>query len=265
MMLNSQSLTRTGLLVLAGLGVYLLPFVPGRAQAPVKQETTPSIDVEFQQLRRLAQTQAERAIKAAQKGLGGADAAKFEALQEDLQAQRAQLERQLRQLQEAIARLKEAARQAETAQSAPPAQAQPPGTEKPKKGAPNYPLVYGPGIGTGAPAASKGTVDQRLDQVERKLDAILWEVTNLRRDMAKPHGPPGMMPPGATTPPAPPAKTIAPANQFQRGPGSGSLVPVPVPPTPEAPATPPPAAAPRVAPGPQAPPAPSAPELPARR
>jgi hypothetical protein len=50
----------------------------------------------------------------------------------------------------------------------------------------------------GGAAGKGGSIEQRLEQVERKLDVLLWEISNLRRDMSKgqPGGGMGMPPKG---------------------------------------------------------------------
>src|SRR5207302_8112471 len=97
---------------------------------------------------------------------------------------------------------------------------QPPGVTAPPGAKPQMAGGFGGGFGGGfafQPGMAGGTkpagIEQRLEQVERKLDALLWEITNMRRDLAKgtpmsggwgvggmgPMGP-GGMPPGGGAP-----------------------------------------------------------------
>ena len=48
-------------------------------------------------------------------------------------------------------------------------------------------------------AGGDGDIHRRLNEVERKLDLLLWELTNMRRDMTANRGP-GMMAPGMGAP-----------------------------------------------------------------
>ena len=202
-----RSLTRTGLLAVAGFGLLLLPFVPSRAQVPADKETNEIAlsepqgppDNDEARLRELRADAFLQDLLAA----GGS--------QQDLEAERKALERKLKDLQRAIDKLK--------------AQADKPGDEKPKAG--ELPGQKKPGLGspmggTGTTSSAKaGSIEKRLEQVERKLDALLWEVMNLRRGMAKPHpgGSGTMIIPGLT-----PGKGATPAPQGgdlgPQGPGS---------------------------------------------
>jgi beta-lactamase regulating signal transducer with metallopeptidase domain len=181
-----QSLTRSGLLAVIGVGALLLPFVPGLAQAPQgNRALTPDlVDIgrQIDNANTLAQLFEQGALPKAE----------LDAQQSDLEKQRADLEARLQELQKAVQRLKEAAkaqplpRQAPPAGSRPPAPLSPPTTgykaASPTTGAPMAPT----------PPGTKGSIEQRLDQVEKKLDTLLWEITNLRREL-KPHASGGMM------------------------------------------------------------------------
>jgi beta-lactamase regulating signal transducer with metallopeptidase domain len=160
-----QSLTRVGLLAVAGLGLFLLPFVPGRAQQPVEKPaadkaTADSINV-------------------------------LHTRHEQLAEQRRQIEREINDLAAALQRLKTQGEKVTAKPSSP---------QLPQASTP-APAPYPPMGGSG-PAGwqPRSGVEQRLEQVERKLDVLLWEIANMRRDMTKgrsPMGPPGgMMPPG---------------------------------------------------------------------
>jgi beta-lactamase regulating signal transducer with metallopeptidase domain len=192
-----RSLTRSGLLTVVGLGALLLPFVPGFAQAPPRPagQGTDHPDL----LAALAQ-----AVELAQRyEQGVAPREQLEAQRGDLEKQRAALEAQLKQLHEALQRLKEATR------AVPPTPRTPPPTVGDVPPVPKAPGGSSGGVYSGRPSmvppgvpahtpAGKGNIEQRLDQVEKKLDTLLWEITNLRREL-RPHSaaaPTGMGPAG---------------------------------------------------------------------
>jgi beta-lactamase regulating signal transducer with metallopeptidase domain len=207
-----QSLTRTGLLVLGGLGLALLPLMPGLAQTQAPKDARAVEDAERRQLE-LAQAERDFAL-AVQLG----DEAKAQQLQAELERARQELEARRRDLEaraEAIQRALIRARELA------------PG---PAGGGDALPKATGGGSGTMKPGqpAFKSSIDQRLDQVEKKLDTLLWEVTNLRRDLLKAHPGPqgsGMGPPGAggyrPNPEPPPAPGRPPGGSGLGGPPTG--------------------------------------------
>jgi beta-lactamase regulating signal transducer with metallopeptidase domain len=295
-----QSLTRRGLLLLAGLGLVLLPFVPSLAQQPAnRQPDPPGIDDALRNLKDLLTKNAEaEAIRAIDLGRLAALAQQgqvpVEQAQRELEAKRAELQRQLDQLHQAVEQLKQAAKTAAKAGARRETTPMPPGN-LPKvsggrgSGVGGMPMMPGmpgmggmpgmPGMGGAPPGARTappgqgGSMEQRLEQVEKKLDILIWEITNLRRDMGKGHaqGQSGMTPGGrfgsggstretVTEPAAPRSGTGRSAA------GPGSVAPqrptrAPQPPsTPQAAEPPQPPAAPTppqdLVPPPQAPPPP---------
>jgi beta-lactamase regulating signal transducer with metallopeptidase domain len=191
-----RSLTRTGLACVAGLGLLLLPFVPGLGQSPANK-TPPrgQADVEALQaiLHKLQEEAAAQVDKrAADEALAALERAQaelrqhvlrqqdVERVQQDLQAKRKALEQRLQDIQQAINQLR----------------------AQEEKGPGDRAWVDPAGKALGqrlwaGQAGKPASIEQRLEAVERKLDALLWEVTSLRRDMGKQPGgfPPGM--PGA--------------------------------------------------------------------
>ncbi len=211
--ITPQSWTHAGLLILAGLGLVLLPFGPGRAQAPPKDEKPKEQVDQAEELVRWA-----RARQEIEQAKVAEDVAKQRA---NLDAMKADLEAKLKQLQQAIEQLNAYAKP-QTAQGGYGGA----GANKPYF-APALPM--GGGLGGGKALVQPGTVygkggnvEQRLDQVEKKLDTLLWEITNLRRDLARPPAvpaPPGMAP-GGGFPGRP--KTPPPASDSSSGTSSGS-------------------------------------------
>jgi beta-lactamase regulating signal transducer with metallopeptidase domain len=213
-----RSLTRAGLLALAGLGLLLLPLVPGLAQQPNKKASTDRLVIELFGTEQAGEDEARILLEQALKVLGQQAAkqprADAEHIQKSLEKQRLLLEAQLKALQRAIEQLKHA----EGAAGAAPKPADKPGS--PAKGI----RVQIDGVGKHAPgmapAGAPMSVEQRLEQVERKLDTLLWELANLRKEMAKTPGVPGYGPPGAA-PPAPKKQVIQSGPGFPGGPGGG--------------------------------------------
>jgi beta-lactamase regulating signal transducer with metallopeptidase domain len=189
-----QSLTRVGLLAVTGLGLFLLPFVPGRAQQPGEKPVADKATADFvNEINQQLLAHPETPIQV--------DPNKLNKIQQDLHRrheelaeQRRQIERQINDLAAALQRLKTQGKV-----TAKPSSSQAPQAPTPA------PAPYPP-MGGSAPAGWQPTsgVEQRLEQVERKLDVLLWEIANMRRDMTKgrsPMGPPGgMMPPGMGRP-----------------------------------------------------------------
>lgn len=248
-----KSLTRRSVLLLAGFGFLLLPFVPSVAQQPANSDPNRQRAADLLQglLDKNGQEQAALAGRLAELLAGQVPQ---DARQRDLEEKRANLQKQLEQLHAAIEQLKQAAKAAAKPLAGPMG-----ADSAPKKGGGGgraSGIVQGMGAGMkpggpmpspmmGAMGAGKGgTVEQRLEAVEKKLDILLWEITNLRRDMTKGHGvsvqiggPPGgfanpyrampgmMMPPGSGDgPPAPltgPGGDARPGNPFAPGTPSG--------------------------------------------
>jgi hypothetical protein len=136
-------LSRTSLLTLAGLGLLFLPFAPGFAQ---------------------------------QRAPGGPGQAE-QADQQKLDALRAHLEAQLRQLQEAIQNVDAKRRELKMNPMA--------GGGPGMSGMPGMPGMPGmaPGGRMGGPGGMPGG-DNRMQRIEQKLDMLIWEITAMRRDMA---------------------------------------------------------------------------------
>jgi beta-lactamase regulating signal transducer with metallopeptidase domain len=181
-----QSLTRAGLLGVAGLGLFLLPFVPGRAQQPAEKIALDKA-VDF-----LAQTQRNQGT-AGPANLAQ-DLDKVRQLQQDLEKRHQALEEQRRhvelQLKELAAALQQMKAQGK-AETTKPASPSGPGIGF-TGGVAKFPMSSGTIAYQPAPAGGKSAgVEQRLEQVERKLDALLWEITNMRRDMSTGHAPGG--------------------------------------------------------------------------
>ena len=206
-----QSLTRRGLVLLAGLGLVLLPFLPTLAQQPGDTPADRQRAADF--LKAISQEQATdellratgRLAELAQAGQVPTDQA-----QRELEDRRALLQKQLEQLHLAIEQLKQAAKAAAKAGAKAPQPNQPQarsGSGMPGGYCPPAKALVTAGGG-------KGSVEQRLEQVERKLDILLWEIANLRREMGKGHSASGMTPPGMAPPmPAGPGGyVIGPAN-----------------------------------------------------
>jgi hypothetical protein len=196
------------LVMIACLGIVLLPFAPGRAQAPAKK---PPIATEPQD-EKVADELAKRLYLQRFVDQGTVLQQHQVQQRDELEAKRAQLEAQLKELLRAIESLK-AQPKPETSKvpTAPgpgstlgtPGAKVAPGGGYPGGGGSAYKPAPAP---TGGTLKATGSVEQRLDQVEKKLDTLLWEITNLRRDMAKGHG--AALPPPASAPPgfSPPGK-----------------------------------------------------------
>jgi hypothetical protein len=241
-----SSLPYAGVLALAGLGLLLLPFVPGLAQQPsTGGDTKDLVDKLHKQLsvlqKELAQTERDKAVY--QQDLA--------AMQQALERQRAQLERQVKALQDAIERLK--AKQHELT----------PGPMAGGKGAPMAEATPTPKAAPGqyksstAPGTKAAGVEQRLEQIEHKLDTLLWEITNLRHEAHKLPPTPSMVPPAkairsgkgsgsaltpSNVPPgtaAVPQEPPAPIVPAEPTPPSAPIAPQAVPPSPAAPPVPP--------------------------
>src|SRR5205823_4363180 len=94
--------------------------------------------------------------------------------QGDLEQQRAALEAKIRDLQKAIEMLRTQSDRTGSGKATPPAEA----TSAPKPGGGFSGAA--PGFGTKpAQPGAKPNVEQRLEQVEHKLDILLWEITNM--------------------------------------------------------------------------------------
>ena len=225
-----QSLTRLGLLALTGLGLLLLPFVPGLAQQPAPKTPEELLRAEavrlLQQLQQ-AQNQQDPVVRDRENVLAEK--------RTQLENQKAELELRLKQLHDALQFLQQA--QAKPASGAPPVTASPPAIVKTPQG--NWSIQVG---SVGGKSAS--SIEQRLDQLEKKLDTLLWEITNLRRDMNRGPGAPGfpagMVPPGGFSPYKPGSNVVP------HPPGGGAGKPA-LPPGATDPTSP--QSAPKVAPG----------------
>ncbi len=201
-----QSLTRRGLLLLGGLGLVLLPFVPTVAQTPAKPNPDAARAAELLQalVDKHAQDEARLAAKLTE--LGPESPLGLAQPQEDLRAQCARLQQQLAQLHAALEHLKAAAN----------AVGKTPAGQRPG-GPAGMPKVFGGGRGSGMPggmpgmerpggppaAGMRGNVEQRLEVIEKKLDILLWEITNLRREMRPMPGHPAPVHVGGPTVPRP--------------------------------------------------------------
>ncbi len=233
-----RALTLTGMLGVAGVGLLLLPMVPGLAQSQPgdkepgrekkfekKAEKRFEIELEFGGDPKRAE-QVERVRE------------EIRRMQEDLEKRQQEMQRRAQELQKLIQEM----RQAEKA--GPPdflkkkgpaggpggAGGAAGGLPDGKKGGPGFP--GGPPGGFGG-----GPMEHRLAEVERKLDMLLQEVRALRGEMGKggKAGPMNQKPnpnpnpnPGRVDPNAPPTP---PARHFQPVP--------PVPPVPPRPPMPP--------------------------
>jgi translation initiation factor IF-2 len=186
----------------AGLGLFLLPFVPGRAQQPAEKSAVDKA-VDF-----LAQTQR-------QQGQSGpttpaqANVDKVRQVQQDLEKRHKALEEQRQlvelQLKELAAVLQQLNAQSKADPAKPMTGPGPQGIRI-TAGGPKGPMTGAIGYYQVNPAGGhSASVEQRLEQVEHKLDSLLWEITNMRRDMSKVHtgggfgggimiAPPGMAP-----------------------------------------------------------------------
>lgn len=226
-----RSLTRTGLLAVAGLGVFLLPFVPGLAQQPPPTGTKDRYPEQLKQ-------EVEKAKQIQQE---------LDQRQRDLDQLRKEIELRLKQLHASGQEPKVAPNPGPPSPGAggpplgvggpmagvggpPPGVGGPGGPKPPMAGAGGGgPMMGGMmggagGMGFGAGGTKSAGVEQRLEQVERKLDALLWEITNLRRDMTKGSPPQGfgagtMIPPGWAAPPGGQPGKGAPGGQPGGSPG----------------------------------------------
>lgn len=168
-----RTLTLTGLLGVAGVGVLLLPLFFGQrnevridAQAPFPQGNRNNFDPN--QLEQFERTRAE--IQQMQK--------EIEKLQNEIQRRQQDIERRAQELERAV-------RQAREKNAGPrPGVGGPGGMPPGGAGGGAPPGVGGgpgmPGMPGGWPAPS-GNIDHRLKQVEAKLDAVLAELRELRR------------------------------------------------------------------------------------
>ncbi len=163
-----RALTGAGLLALLGLAAVLLPLVPSWAQdRPRDTREQPGKEREHK-----VQLQKSRADleKMAQ------ELAKVRA---ELARQQAEVEQKARQLQEALERLRRDEFKADPNKDT---KARPGATARLRQ------------LDPGAPA----NLGKRLDELERKLDTVLRELQELRRDMGRVRPvPPAKAPPGA--------------------------------------------------------------------
>jgi hypothetical protein len=195
---NPQTLTRGGLLAAVAFTVILLPFLSGRAQERPDRPAEPPA---------LAQQQQAQSA-AAQQDLAGKAAA--------LEVQRAELEMRLKQLHDAIQHLK-----AKTNPQAAAGSTSSTTGSNSSSSTSSFGTTSGGGKAIGQPATKAlGSVEQRLDHVEKKLDTLLWEITNLRRDLTRPGA-------GGSSPMISPPAT--PRNYYPTPSSSGSPYTKPVP------------------------------------
>ncbi|MCI0456674.1 MAG: M48 family metalloprotease [Gemmataceae bacterium] len=162
-----RALTGAGVLGLLGLAAVLLPLVPSWAQdRPADGEE----QQQREQQERREQLQKSRAEleKMAQE---------LAKVREQLARQQAEVERKARELQEALERLRRDEAKDFKPYPKPDPRAKPMPT-------PRYPFGGRPG----APV----DLGKRLDELERKLDTVLRELQDLRRDMGR--GRPGQQP-----------------------------------------------------------------------
>jgi hypothetical protein len=186
-----RSLPRTGFLAAVGFGLLLLPLVPTWAQAPpTKQGKDIEIQLRVQGQKQVTPSDLDRDLTQAARARLAAEEQAL--VQQDLEKQRHDLEMALKDLQKRIEALR--------------AKAKVPGEGKPQTGSgagltipaqkPGGPVL---GAGSSAGTSKPASVEQRLEKVEKKLDILLWEITNLRRDMGK-----GASGGGSSTPMMPP-------------------------------------------------------------
>lgn len=210
-----RALTWLGVLGVIAVAALLLPLVPTWAQAPrgeggdpgAKKEGAPEIELQKQHLRKMA---------------------------EEIERARAELERKSKELQEAMARLRQAEGQlGGRGAGGRGAGGFPGGQPRPDPAA----RGFGGAAGKGGGAAPD--LDRRLKDVENKLDLVLREVLELRRQLgdrktpgapgAAPGRPPGL--PGATPPPGVPGGLFPPpAPKPPRAGEQGPAPDAPVPP-----------------------------------
>ena len=184
-----RALTLTSLLGLMGLAATLSPRSPDS--------------------RAVAQEAGDR--KKSENPSGDGDAkvreqqAEVERLQRELQLKLRTLEKEL----EAVRHLqvKEEPKKKEERTNPPKSDDKPQLLPKPQAQTKPFQLAPGtPVLGQGQPrpmiaaqAGGNGDINHRLNEVERKLDLLLWELANMRRDMTANRGP-GMMAPGMGAP-----------------------------------------------------------------
>jgi beta-lactamase regulating signal transducer with metallopeptidase domain len=218
-----RALTGAGLLSVAGVGLLLLPLVFSRAQ---NVQATAQPD----------ETKIDRPGKkdrpADPKELLEKARMDVERLQEDLSIREQELQRELQQrmekLQKAMQRLKQMERARQGNPGVPGGR---PGGGPPGgfPGGPGGGPPGGPGGGAGGPGGFSGqppgaNLEQRLHQVEQKLDTLLQELRGLRNDMKKgPKGPFG----GGGIRPGDPNNSPPPAGGGGR-PGGPINLPTPV-------------------------------------
>ena len=218
-----RALTGAGLLGVAGVGLLLLPLVFSRAQEvqPTAQPDEKKIDRPGKKDRPADPKELLEKVRM-----------DVERLQEDLAIRQQEFQQELRQRMEELQKAMQRLKQVERALGNPGGR--PPGGPAggPPGGFPGFPgggPRGGPAGGPGGPGGFPGqppgaNLEQRLQQVEQKLDTLLQELRALRNEMKKgPKGPfggggvrptdpniptppagGGERPSGPTTPPLPP-------------------------------------------------------------
>jgi hypothetical protein len=167
-----RTLTFSGLLGLAGLGLLLLPLVPTRAQTPAVQR---DVEKELDRIRNMKE--------------------ELEKARLQLERQQDELEKRAQELRKAMERLQQGLHE----KSSTPRPPQPSPAARPTPPVPPVPPATPFGKGP-PPFAKAADLERRLQDLERKLEGLLHDIHELRRDMTKVRpgfggfGPPGEKP-----------------------------------------------------------------------